>query len=274
MNRLGARVWMALALAALAVAADAAEQRAAPAATTLSARLEFVDPDLRQVPAPLLAASEHWRAAYPRAAYPGSAVWLALGVAPGRPAGRSPAPPYLRVLLAREPPLLERRHQGAFEIDLQGAQRELAAAATPLANRPEDDGLAAAPAECRVARLVLGLFDSLHYPMAAMVGFVDPDGQLALLYTDRACRITGAIALERSGTFVDLDPALRARFAGRYVHDVDAPAAGLHWLRVRREGTGSFLVVRTDAPSGMLSVFALLPGVTTEAAQPMTTEKP
>jgi hypothetical protein len=149
----------------------------------------------------------------------------------------------------------------------------LAAAALPLAGRPEDGGLAADPADCRVARLVLGLFDMLHYPVPAMVGFFEGGEQLARLYTDRPCRVTGAIDLQRSGTFVDLDPALRARFAGRYAHAIDAPAAGLHWLRVRRDGPASFVVVPTDAPSGMLSVFALLPGVTIEAA-PSSTEKP
>lgn len=237
------------------------------------ARLEFVDPDLQPVAAQNLAAAERWRAAYPRAAFPGTAVWLAFGIAPGRPAGPSEVRPYLRLLLAREPPLLERRYQGDFEVDLERAERELAAAAAPLAHRPEDDGLAATPADCRIARLQLGLYDSLHYPMAATVGLVDSAEQVALLYTDRPCRISGAIDLQRSATFVDLDPALRARFAGRYEHDIDLPGAGLHWMRIQRDGPGSFSVRRTDAPSGMLRVFALLPGVTLEPA-PASMEKP
>ena len=230
------------------------------------ARLDFVDPDLRPLPAQALASQQHWREAYPRARWPGSAVWLAFGIAPGRPAGLAASRPYLRILLAREPPLLERRHQGAFEIDLEHAQRELASAATPLAGAPEDDGLTAAPADCRIARLLLGLFDTLHYPKAAMVGFVEGGEQLALLYTDRPCRITGTIDLQRSGSFVDLDPALRERFAGRYEHDIDAPSAGLHWLRVRRIGPGTFSVTRAQAPAGTLAVFALLPGVSAASA--------
>lgn len=256
----------AMAVGVAAVGAGSPEVAGAAADPAQPARLEFVDPDLRPVPAQALASAQAWRQFYPRAGYPGSAVWLAFGIAPGRPAGLAASRPYLRILLAREPPLLERRHQGAFEIDLGRAQRELAAAATSLAGAPEDDGLAAAPADCRIARLVLGLFDTLHYPMAAMVGFVDGGEQLALLYTDRPCRITGTIALQRSGSFVDLDPALRERFAGRYEHDIDTPSAGLHWLRVRRLGPGTFSVTRTELPAGTLAVFALRPGVGVGAA--------
>jgi hypothetical protein len=60
------------------------------------------------------------------------------------------------------------------------------------------------------------------------------------------------------------------------LHPVPAPllTTSANSLRVRRSGPASLSVTRSAAPSGMLSVFALLPGVTTEAAQPTSTERP
>lgn len=60
---------------------------------------------------------------------------------------------------------------------------------------------------------------------------------------------------------------------GRALAPAPLLATSARWLRVRRSVPASLAVSRGDAPSGMLSVFALLPGVTTEAARP-TTEKP
>lgn len=222
--------------------------------TLVPTRLQFVGPRLE----PLAAAQG--RSAPPVAPRLPDRLWLVLGHTDGRPAGPAEPGHYLRFPLQRETPPLERRSFDRFELNTGFIERSLAITAQPLRVRPEDDGLAVQPADTRISRLLLGVWDSLQYPMAAVTGLRDDSTgeQVLLLYTDRPSRITGRINLSQTGTFVDRDPVTRANFSGVFAHDVVLPQAGLHWLRIRPEGPGRFQVSRTEAPS-RVSVFVLLP---------------
>lgn len=223
----------------------------------LRTRLEFVDKRLNTIPEEILRSEAKRSAVYPGGRFP-DRLWLAYGYTPGRPAG--PAAPDLlfRFSLHRDKPALERHSQQDFEVNLGFIERSLARTAAPMSSRPEDQGLAVSPADARIARLLFGLFDSLHYPIPAVVGFIDraSGAQLALLYADRPARITGRIDLAHTGTFVDADATARARFTGSFDHDIRIPSAGLHWLQIREVGPRSFHVSRVE-PAGPVTVFVL-----------------
>lgn len=229
----------------------------------LRTRLEFVDKRLNAIPEAILGSEAKRRAAYPGGRFP-DRLWLAYGYTPGRPAGPNAPDLLFRFSLHRDKPALERQSQQDFEVNLGFIERSLARSAVPLASRPEDLGLAVSPADARIARLLLGLFDSLHYPIPAVVGFIDRASgtQLALLYADRPARITGRIDLARTGTFVDADAATQARFTGSFDHDIRIPSAGLHWLQIREVGARSFHVSRVE-PAGPVTVFVLESAVAT-----------
>ena len=189
-------------------------------------------------------------------------VWLVLGHTDGRPAGPAAADHFLRFPLHRETPALERRSMGRFDLNLGFVGRSLARSAQPLQPRPEDQALAVQPADARISRLLLGVLDSLQYPLAAVTGLRDAASgeEVVLLHADRPCRIVGNIDLSRTGTFVDAHASTRGRFTGVFEHDVTIPHAGLHWLRVRPLAPGRFQVTRTEAPA-QVSVFVLLSAV-------------
>lgn len=252
---LGRTLWMILGaglLAACATPGGAPLQVQGDA--LVPSRLQFVGPRLE----PLAAAQG--APASPLAPRIPERLWLVLGHTDGRPAGPAAPDIYLRFPLQQPPPPMERRSFDGFELNAGFIARSLAGSAQPLRLRPEDDGLAVQPADARISRLLLGLLDSLQYPMASVTGLRDDTTgeQLVLLYADRPCRITGRIDLSQTGTFVDRHPVARSTFSGVFAHDIVLPQAGLHWLRVRAEGPGRFQVSRTDAPS-RVSVFVLLP---------------
>lgn len=253
--RLGRMIWMILGASLLAACSTpGGAPLMVQGDTLLPSRLQFVGPRLEPLPVPQGATAS------PPAPRIPDRLWLVLGHTDGRPAGPAAPDIYLRFPLQQQPPPLERRSFNGFELNTGFIARSLAASAQPLRPRPEDDGLAVQPADARISRLVLGLLDSLQYPMASVTGLRDDSTgeQLVLLYADRPCRITGRIDLAPTGTFVDRHPVARATFSGVFAHDIVLPQAGLHWLRIRAEAPGRFQVSRTEAPP-RVSVFVLLP---------------
>lgn len=215
----------------------------------LRVRLEFIDPQLRPIPAASLRRpfAERTRMRHVRAPDP---IELLFAAVPGRMAGPA-AELLLRRRLRAEPSALEAESQAGFSVNLGYMGRGLARFATPLQSRPEDQGLRVEPSATRLARLALAPAEPgqvQSYP--ALCGFLDGDTGVEhlLVFVDRACRIEGRIDLRQTGTFVDAHAEIRRRFSGLYEHAVELPAAGLHWLAMHPAGERQWQVRRAEAP--------------------------
>lgn len=105
-----------------------------------------------------------------------------------------------------------------FSLDLKSATQTLDEVSTSLSEKWLHSGLSITPAKTRISRIGTFAYNAETGNPIGAGGFIDTVSRdnLILLYTDRACEITGELRLGRE----------------LYIHTIDLPTAGFHWLRV------------------------------------------
>lgn len=130
-----------------------------------------------------------------------------------------------------------------LQLDLSRALPGLQAGVDTLQATGETAGLSARPARTRFARIGTFPFDAKTREPLGAGGFIDGETRehLLLTYFDRPCVLSGTLVIDGAA----------------YVHDIRIPAAGFHWLRIRQQGDGRYVVSRTQDASRI--VFTINP---------------
>lgn len=120
-----------------------------------------------------------------------------------------------------------------LHLELSRAEPGLRAGAATLQAGAETTGLSLRPARTRFARIGTFPFDAKTRQPLGAGGFVDGGTRenLVLMYFDRACALTGEVAIDDE----------------TYVHDISIHAAGFYFLRIRQDGPRRYVLQRVTA---------------------------
>lgn len=182
-------------LAACATRPQGEEPSVAASLTVVNARVQYLGPD---------------RSVLPGSHFPKDVVIIL---------------PYLSGAIFGNPrskPIFQKRLTGELEFSLvlSDALAEMQAGAATLTREWASRGLSVTPEDTRLARIGTFAFNARTREELGYGGFIDTTtlDNLILVYVDRACEISGSFKLGEES----------------YRHAIRLPAAGFHWLRVKR----------------------------------------
>jgi hypothetical protein len=110
--------------------------------------------------------------------------------------------------------------------------------ASPLRPGADTRGLTVTPENARFARMGTFPYDARTYASIGGGGFLDPVTRdaLILMYFDRACVLSGVIALD----------------SGEARHSIDIPGAGFHWIRAVKLDNNDFVLSRAESRENVI----------------------
>lgn len=118
-------------------------------------------------------------------------------------------------------------------VKLVAEEAGLKEVAAPLRPGADTRGLTVTPENARFARMGTFPHDARNYAMIGGGGFLDPATRdaLILMYFDRACTLSGVIALD----------------SGEARHSIDVPGAGFYWIRAVKLDNNDFVLSRAES---------------------------